>query len=114
MKQNKQAIYTLALVSVLLASIISAHEIIPQELLQQVEQTNQQGKVGGILPQLGHGWHSWFFDQISLNVWLLTSFFIWPVGLICNLIGKPQIYQYVYNSIVSGAFSLSLYYAPPQ
>ena len=38
---------------------------------------------------LKHSWWTYGFDMLYLHVWLLSGFIIWPIGLICTVLGFP-------------------------
>jgi hypothetical protein len=90
------ALVMAALASLILLSTatVSGHEMFEHKKLVQ----------GTQVP-----WTAWFSDQFFLFSWIIAAVFIYPIGLISTLFGFPEVYASMYDSVVGGAFSLTLY-----
>jgi hypothetical protein len=49
----------------------------------------------------------WIGDNIKLVFWVLGTVFVYPLGLLFSLLGQPQIYDRMYDKLVTGVFALS-------
>jgi hypothetical protein len=91
--KTSTSIILAALATVMLVSTVNGHEMFEHKKLVQ----------GTSVP-----WTAWFSDQFFLFTWVIAAVFIYPIGLICTLFGFPEVYASMYDSVVSGAFSLTL------
>jgi hypothetical protein len=87
----------LFLALVLFAAAVSSHEVLKESV-----------KVSG-----GHVKHSiWSYpvDILFINIWLVATYLIWPVGLVLNFAGFPSVYHKLYDGMIRKAFKLSNFY----
>ncbi len=49
-------------------------------------------------------------DILRINVWLILTYLIWPLGLVFNVLCLPSVYYKLYYWMIGKAFKTSGYY----
>ena len=87
-------IMMLAVATLLMISCVNGHEMFEHKKLVQGTKVS---------------WTSWFSDQFFLISWIIAALVVYPIGLIATLCGFPEVYASMYDGVVGGWFSLTLY-----
>ena len=87
---TKASPFTLLLAACLLLSVASAHELFLSH--PNVEKQTV---------------FTWIGDHIKLVFWLISTIIVLPIGTIMSLLGSPNVYGKMYESVVTKIFKLS-------